>query len=255
MSLPISFIMLTLGAAVAGGGEPDAEQIIRRATERSSLGFESGSADMRLVLKTKAGAQRTQTVSSKVRKDGGTSSIIVRFVEPPDVKGTTFLMLDRPEPKTDDMFLYLPELKRTRRISGSQRNAAFMGTDFSYADIENTDVKNATHQRQADQKIEGADCFQVVSTPRRGDSEYGRIEQTIRKDNYLALIVKYYGKNGELIKVFKAYDTKKVDGLWVILKSQMWSKKNGSSTFVVIDGVRPKEPVAEELFHPETLGR
>ena len=239
--------------AAANGAALSSEEIIHRATSRNSLGFESGVAQVTMVLRAKNGNEQTQKVVSRARKEGGLSRIAVRFELPEDVRGTGFLMIEQPAPNDDDMYLFLPTLKRTRRIAGSQKNGSFMGTDFSFADMESLDVKEATYERQPDTSVYGVDCYEIVATPKRSDSEYSKIDLLVTKKNYLMWVAKYYSKSNEFVKAFRAYEEKQVEDYWIITKAQMWNKKTGHTTAVSVENVRPKEPVDPGTLTPEAL--
>lgn len=253
LSAILTFVILT--ASHAQAGEPSPREIVLRTTERNALGFETGVASVRVILRDKDGAEQTQKVMSLARMDDGVRSILVRYETPADVRGTKFLLIDRPEPQDDDMFLFLPELKRTRRITGAQRNGAFMGSDFSYADMQGLDLKEASYERKPDRRVGDVDCYVVNVVPKRKDSEYKQIVLTVRKDNFMPATSEYFGPDNALVKAFKTYEIKKIDGVWIITKSQMWNKKTGHSSVVVVDEARPNEKVEPSSFHPQTFAQ
>jgi hypothetical protein len=213
-----------------------------------------------MVLQDAAGARKERVIQARSVKESGLARTVIRFLSPAEVQGSAFLLIERAGALADDMHLYLPALKRTRRIAGNQKDGAFMGSDFSYADMENRDIKAATYEAKPDATIDGVECHVIVARPaaRDGDSAppYGRIELAIRKDNALIQQSKFFDKADDtLVKVFKLHEFKTIDGRLMATKSQMWSKKENHTTFLFIDEVDTKTPVNPAEFTPDALSK
>jgi outer membrane lipoprotein-sorting protein len=168
------------------------------------------------------------------------------------VEGTTLLFRENAGGADDDLYLYLPSFKRTRRIAGSQKSGAFMGSDFTYSDMENRDVKASTYQALPDVVLDGVDCFHFVASP-RADHLYSRMELWVRKDSFLAQQIKFFDKRGSFQKAYRLAEAKRVDGRWVATRSQMWSKQTGHSTVVEIESLDTRKALAPSEFTPEKL--
>jgi outer membrane lipoprotein-sorting protein len=249
-------VALLLALALpAGAQDLTAEQIVEKATDRNSLGFDAGQAQITMVLQSKSGEKRERKLLTRTLAKDSLHKSMMRFLAPADVQGTAFLLIEQAGDAADDMYLYLPALKRTRRIAGSQKNGAFMGSDFSYADMESRDVKSATYEKKADATIDGVDCYHVVATPKAGEDRYSKVELWVRKDNFLPQQSKFFDTKGELLKVFRLHEAKQIDGQWVVTKSQMWNKQEGTSTFLTIDGLDTKTPLDPAEFAPDNLSK
>jgi len=162
-------------------------------------------------------------------------------------------MLERDKGETEQ-HIYLPGLKRTRRIVGREREGSFMGSDFSYADFERRDTRESTHKRLPDEDVGGVKTYVIESTPRKGqDSAYGKIETWVRQDNYLPLRIRFYDKEGKLMKTFYTKRIRTMEGHPVIVEAQMVNKQTGHSTELVVDNLRPRKDIPDTAFTPTAL--
>jgi outer membrane lipoprotein-sorting protein len=249
-------LCLALACAIpAQAQELTAEQIVQKATDRSGMGIRAGSAQITMTLQSKSGEKRERKIQTRVRSDDGLHRSLIRFLAPADVQGTAFLLVEKGGGESDDMFLYLPALKRTRRIAGSQKNGSFMGSDFTYADMESRDVKNATYDKLADDTIDGNACYHIAAKPKSTDDQYSKIELWVRKDNFLPQQIKFYKDQSEPLKIFKLYEAKQIDGDWIATKTQMWNKQEGTSTFLLIDNVDTKTAIDPAELTPDNLSK
>lgn len=251
---------------LASAEELTPAQIVEKATGRNALGFDSGAAQVKMVLQDKAGTQRTRRILSRtLQAEADRRSSIIRFLDPPDVKGSAFLLIQGEKQadgsrSDDDMYLYLPALKRVRRIAGKQKSGSFMGTDFTYADMESRDIKAATYERKADAAIEGVDCYHIIAKPSGGQgdagaSQYARIELWIDQTSFLPRQIKFYDQAGQFQKVYRLHEARQMEGRWVATKSQMWTKATGHSTFLYIESIDSKTPIDAAEMTPQALSR
>lgn len=128
---------------------------------------------------------------------------IMFFQYPGDVKGTGFLTWDYDDPdKDDDKWLYLPAMKKTRRISGSSaKQDYFMGSDFTYDDMGSRNVDEDTHKLLGEEEIDGHKCWELESTPKDKREIYSKKIAFIRQDCLIAVRVEYYDKWGSCTAV------------------------------------------------------
>ncbi|HET9957403.1 MAG TPA: outer membrane lipoprotein-sorting protein [Polyangiaceae bacterium] len=207
----------------------------------------------RASLKDKHGASSELTFQARSRRYAPPfSKAIVRFTAPADLAGAGFLQVQN-QTGDDDRFLFLPDLKRSRRISGNLRGSAFMGTDFSFADLDRRDLRESSSLRKADESIGKFPCFRVDATPSRADSPYSRIEMWIRQDNYMPLKMQMYDRASALFKTFTAQEVRRVSGHWYITKSRMIDHLNSHQTELVIENVAPSTDIPDEEFTVRNL--
>jgi hypothetical protein len=249
-------VLLGLGGMLASqpasAAEPTAQEIADRVSDTNTIGFKKGKAEMRLVLQPDGGEKRERRYVLTTVEESDKSKSLIRFLSPADVQGSTFLMIEHGEGQEDELFVYLPALKRTRRISGAQKSGAFMGSDVSYADLGFDDLQNSTHQKLADANLDGVDCYQIVSTPKNPE-RYTKLETWARKDSFLPQQIKFYDKSGNLQKILRLHEVKNFDGTWVSMKFQVWNKQKKHSTFFFIDSVDLKTAPSAADFTPERM--
>jgi outer membrane lipoprotein-sorting protein len=241
---------LALLASPAHAEGLTAQQIVEKMTDRNQMGFDSGTAQVRMVLQSKSGDIRERKILSRSADVDGKSRNMIRFLAPADVQGSAFLLLE--QDGDDDMYLYLPALKRTRRIAGSSKKGSFFGSDFTYADMESRDVKEADYEKLTDETVKGQDCYRVVARPRNND-QYARIELWVRKSDFLPQQMKFYDTKDKFKKAFTLHEAREIEGQMVATKSQMWTKKNGHSTFVYVERLDTRTPVNPAELTPENL--
>ena len=136
-----------------------------------------------------------------------------RFLEPSDVKDTTLLSYDYDQ-KDDDTWLFLPALKKVKRILTSNKDDYFMGSDFTYEDMENRDLVNWDYNLTGEETLDGVDCYTVEAVPNndaeRDESGYSKTVAWIGKDDFVARRVDLYDKKDRLAKRLLASDIRPV---------------------------------------------
>jgi len=246
----LSILLLT---ATASAGALSAQEIVDKLLESDPFGFGGATVTARLVVQEKGGGQNQLAFTSRsVRYDGPYSKSIVRFTAPADLAGAGFLQVQK-RGSDDERMLFLPELKRSRRIAGSLRGSSFMGTAFSYADLDWRDFREADVAGKPDEDIGKHSCYRVDVVPRRSDSPYARLEAWIRKDNMLPLKLVMYDRTQALHKTFSALEVRRVEGQWFVTKSRMVDHTRGASTELLLDNVAPLKDASEDEFSVRNL--
>jgi Outer membrane lipoprotein-sorting protein len=255
-------VLLCLGVLFAGGlvsasaradAPQTAEQIIDRMLGQDAFGWDEAETTVRMTLVDGAGKKSERVMENLRRRKNGQLQSIVRFRAPAEVAGTAFLMLENAKGESEQ-HIYLPGLKRTRRIVGREREGSFMGSDFSYADFERRDTRASAHKRLADEDVGGVKTYLIESTPSKGaESSYGKIETWVRQDNFLPLRIKFYDKSGNLQKTLYTKRIRTMEGRPVIVEAQMVNKQTNHSTELVVDNLRPRKDLPDTAFTPTAL--
>jgi hypothetical protein len=246
----LGFVLLSAGAPAAA---PSAREIIAKVLEADPFGLGGAAVTAHLVLKDKGGALSQLAFTGRsFRYDPPFSKSMVRFTAPADLAGAGFLQVQN-RSGDDDRFLFLPELKRSRRIAGSLRGSSFMGTDFSFADLDRRDFREGEATSKPDEDVGKHACFRIDVVPKRSDSPYSKLETWIRKDNMLPLKLMMYDRAKVLVKTFSAQEVRRVDGLWFITKSRMLDHAHSHSTDLILDGVTPLKSVPDDEFTVRNL--
>jgi hypothetical protein len=255
-------LTLAAGAALAAGpahAQSDgltAKQIVDQAVAHSFVGQTGTEADVRMVLTGKRGAERTRLLRVQSAREGGLARSLVRITEPADVAGTGFLYREGRSGQ-DELWLYVPALKRARRIVGRARHGRFLGSDFTYADLEAQELRASTLTRLADESVGRFACRVVEARPLpSAQSEYGRIVAWVRKDNGIAIRLKMFSPAGALVKVlFVRRIGTGAGGKPMITETRMTSEREGTFTLLTVLRTRPLGGAAADRFTERNLSR
>jgi len=212
--------------------------------------------DMKMVLIDKNGSQRKRTIRS-LRKDVGEDSYsIMFFLDPADVKDTGFLTYDYDEDeRDDDQWLYLPALKKTKRIASGDKSGSFMGSDFSYADMTDRPLDYYDYTLIKETEIDGVPVWIVEAVPNseREIDETGYTKQVffVRQDNYVVIRAKSWLKKGGRNKYLDVRKLEEIDGIWTPTEMTMTTKKGKKTlhkTVLITDNVRYGQDIDDDDF-------
>ncbi len=246
-------------AAWADGASrpPSCEEIAEKARTHSVLDFDAGRAVVELVVRPAKGAPRRRTLEVRSTREEGLRRALVRFLEPADVAGTALLMREK-EDGTDEQILYLPALKRTRRIAGGQRSGSFMGTDFSYADLQVQSLEGSVCQLEGEETLEGQPTWVLTVRPGRDetDAPYAGAKLWIHAKTWVPLKVEFFDEaGGAPVKVMTVRRLKKVEGRWLPVETVMRNVRKGSSTRLKVVKVEPHASFPPDSFTERALTR
>lgn len=255
----LALLVLTLVAAIAraDGGSPSADEVLRRMRQTDAFGWSGAEARIRMVLRERDGRERVRVLDSISRRSGDDVRSVVRFREPADVAGTAFLLVERAGQATEQ-WVYLPGIRRTRRIVGRERQGSFMGSDFSYADLDQRELRSVTARKLADERLGQSACYVIEATPRpEGDvpAVYGKVQVWVRKADFVPLRIRFHDRSGALVKTLYSRRVSTIDGRPVILESRMQDARSGHATDLVIETIRFRTDFADDLFTPRSLER
>ncbi len=205
--------------------------------------------------------ERKITVTSKLQSNGVDSNLLVRFNSPPDIKGTAFLELEHLD-GDDDLWIYLPALKKSRRLVAANKKDSFVGSDFSYGDVLPPRVDQYRHSLVRSEIIDGQDCYVIESLPANEsilrDSGYNRKLFWIRKDNFHETKVDYYDVGGRLMKTQFVRNIKEVDPAnfrWTASYREMVNHQTGHRTIFIAERYSTTTPIPDDLFTARSLER
>jgi outer membrane lipoprotein-sorting protein len=195
-------------------GEPEAREIMNMAFEAMKLGGAESVATM--IIMDNKGRERIREIAqaSKFYKENNTEKKIIRFLSPADVKGTGLLIFDYKD-KEDNIWLYMPALRKTRRIVSSERAKSFMGSEFSYADMTPPVLDDFTYSILGEETIDNAECWIIEMIPKNEDLIYdngfSKKISWIGKADYVVRKSDYYDPDGELEKQLDVLEVKNLD--------------------------------------------
>jgi hypothetical protein len=186
--------------------------------------------------------------------DGLVSKRLIVFDAPATIKDTAFLVHSRSDPEADDLrWVYLPALRKVRRIAGRDRDKLFAASDFTYDDLSERDLDEDAHTWLRDEAYDGAPHRVVESRP-RSESPYTRRVQWVDPANHTISRVEFYGPGDRLEKVLEAR-WREQDGIWFWDRLVMTHDKRRHKTVVEVGEVRHDVGLGDDVFHHSTLGR
>ena len=191
----------------------------------------SSAMDLALTLIDPSGQERTRRLQTLSLTENDRTSSITVFLSPSSVKNTRFLAVENEQGKTDQ-WIYLPALKRVKRIAANEEGGSFMGSDFSYADMASTtyDADEATHTL-----LEETDTIYKVRSVPFDTTTYGKTETTVDKATFLPLQVDFYAKDGvTLEKQLLTKETEQINGRWIPKVITIITISSGHSTRIEI---------------------
>ncbi len=191
---------------------------------------DNGIQDMEMILIDKNGNRRERTIRALGQDVGEDTRSIMFFLSPADVKDTGFLTYDYDEfDKDDDQWLYLPALKKVKRIASSDKSGSFMGSDFSYADMTDNKLDHYDYTLMKETEVDDVPVWQVEAIPNTPveikETGYTKSVLFVRKDNYVVVRSVAWVKKGNRLKYFDVKKLEKIDGIWVATEMHMTTKK------------------------------
>lgn len=197
-------------------------------------------AEMKMTITNKSGQARTRVISAYTEYvEGVSNKQMMVFTAPADVRDTRFLSIDWKDPAAkDEQAIYMPALRKVRTIGtsgGDSKTGAFLGSDFTYADIGSLDRADFNARLAGDETIDGEACWKVEYTPKTADVAanygYGKIMRWITKEHCTSRQSEFYDKNGKLVKRLAITGLELVDGkYWQFRKMQMFNLETGGNT-------------------------
>jgi hypothetical protein len=232
LTLMLGLLPLNLPAQTAEGETPEAKGLaIAIEADRRDTGFGDSTVNMVMTLRNKQGEESRRDIRLRTMEvDGDGDKSLSIFDKPADVKGTAFLNFTH-KAGADDQWLYLPALKRVKRIASENKSGPFMGSEFAYEDISSQEVEKYTYQYIRDEMLEGVDCFLIERYPVDRNSGYTRQEVWIDKAEYRPMKIVFYDRKNALLKTL-AYSGYRqyLDRFWRAEIMHMLNHQTGKST-------------------------
>lgn len=229
---------------------------IAKEANRRDDGFHDYTAELTMILKNKEGEESTRIIANstlEVPGDGDKSLIV--FDNPKDVKGTAFLSFTH-KVENDDQWLFLPALKRVKRISSSNKSGSFMGSEFAYEDIASQEIEKYTYQWLRDDVLDGKAVFVIERDPVDANSGYTRQEVWYDQQEYIPLKVVYYDRKNALLKTLIYFKYQRyLDQYWRADQMEMANHQTGKSTLLRWTNYQFKTGLTEQDFNENSLKR
>jgi hypothetical protein len=244
-------ICLTLVPLMAFG-QPSAREIMQKTREVSKI--EGMEAISTLKIYDSRGRERIREISmaSRLFDNGSAEKRIIRFLAPAEVKGTGMLIFDYDE-ETDDMWIYMPALRKTRRIVSTEKGQSFMGSEFSNADMAAPNLDDYQYRLIGSEIQDGIDCWKIEVLPvddeLADETGWNRKITWIGKKDYVTRKSEYYDLDNDLYKILTASDIREVTkGKYIAALMQMENIRNERKSVFTMDQLQYNPDVKEEYF-------
>jgi len=241
------FLLLVIFVALqfsTSSSAQDGTTILTRIDSVSNA-FKDMTAVEKMSLIGKNGSQKQR--DTKIYQKG-TELRLVRFLSPADVRGVGFLRLAE-----DRLYLYLPAFRKVRRIASSVKNENFMGTDFSYEDMSQSE-----YARDYTARLLPAQNNQYVLelAPRpAADVSYSKLVMYADQSNYVLRRIEYFNKSGKLEKVLTVDNAEKIKGYWFGKRMEMRTVKNDHRTVLELSDIEFDQGLPDDFFSKRNLKR
>jgi|TARA_B110000285_G_scaffold39128_1_gene42614 hypothetical protein len=249
-------LMLTVTSLAVAETPEEKGFAIALETDNRDKGWQDSSAVMKMVLRNRHGQEsvrQIRVVNLEMEGDGDKGLTV--FDEPRDIKGTAFLSYSHAL-VADEQWIYLPALKRVKRISSSNKSGPFMGSEFAYEDISSFEIPKYNYLYLRDEVLDGIDCFVLELRPQYQYSGYTKSYVWVDKVEYRNQKVEYYDRKGSLLKVQRFTDYQLyLNQYWRAHTMTMDNKQNGKSTTLYWTNFKFKTGLTSADFKKNDLKR
>lgn len=261
-AMAVVLVALVFGATLASAEqEPSGDAIVEQMNARDE--GNSVRREMRIELTDRRGNTRVEETVAFRRYFGDTKKTVIFYTSPANVKGTGFLTWDyADESLDDDQWLYLPALRKVRRISASDRGDYFLGTDFTYEEIKKeSKISSEDYQfeRVGQESVDGHQTWVVEATPVSDDVAsilgYSRVLLRIDPEMWMPRRSEYWDVGGNHLKTIHTKVITRIDGIWTVEEIEASNHKTGHQTRILFKKTDYQADVPERLFEQNALKR
>lgn len=248
-------IIFAMGLSLAVSGQSlTGKQIVDKVYNRDTGDDQTSNLTMTLV--NKSGSQRIRKIKQFKKDLGDIEKSIMFFLTPADVKNTSFMNWSYDDDsKSDDQWIYLPALKKTKRISSDSKSDYFMGSDFTYDDLGDRNLDDDTHKLLREENINDKECYVVESVSKDEDYMYSKTITWIRKDIFVGVKKEFYDEDEELLKILTIKKVEEISGFWIITNSEMKNVQKNHQTSMILSNVKINSGVSASKFTERIMMR
>lgn len=213
-----------------------------------------------ITLIDKNGKNRNRQLMAYTLKDGEVDKTVLVFKTPRDVAGISYLSYDYPDKKDgssvdSDSWIYIPAMKKVRRVSGSSKDDDFQGTDFTYDDLGTRNLSKDNFAILGEEKVNGEDCWILEAKAKDSKAKISRRITWVSKKNYTVQKGEYYDRQNKLQKKLICESIQQIKGYWTTQKQTMVNVQTNHKTIYEIKNLKYDEKVNESFFTVSALER
>jgi hypothetical protein len=244
-------------ALEAATDDPEARAMMESVDARDD--GDNQTADMQMILIDKRGQERKRNIATFKKDKGDDTYRLMFFLHPPDIKDTAFLTYDYDDStRDDDQWLYLPALRKTKRIATSDKSGSFMGSDLTYADMTSRDLEDydfSFYEKGKESQVRGKKVWVIWSIPRSkeviDETGYQKSLLFVRPDIDMVVRAIHWVKDGGYLKYIDMRKLERISGIWIVTDMLVTKKKGKTTvhkTILTMANVRFNQDLAFDLF-------
>ncbi len=248
------FSMLLIANVTSFAQEITGLQIIQNVYNRPT--GDDMKSELKMTLVNSSGGERVREITQFSRDFGKVEKKIMFFTKPADVKNTSFMNWSYDEEgKDDDQWIYLPALKKTKRISSDSKSDYFMGSDFTYDDLGDRHPTQDTHTILREEELNGEACYVVQSTPKDEDYMYSKTITWIIKDKWIGLKKDFYDEDEDLLKTLTVEKYEDIKGFLIINHTEMKNVQKDHKTVMELKNIKIDTGISNSKFSERMMTR
>ncbi len=229
-------------------------EIIQNVYNRPAPQDQEGTLTMTLI--NSRGDERVRKIKQFIKDYGSKENKIMFFLSPADVRNTSFMNWSYDEAgRDDDQWIYLPALKRVKRISSDSKSDYFMGSDFTYDDLGDRHPSEDNHELLREETVDGEHCYVVESVPKEEDYMYSRTVTWIIKDKWIGLKKEFYDEDGEHLKTLSVEKFEKMKDYRIITHSKMQNVQKNHTTDMLLEDLTLDAGMSDSRFTERMMKR
>jgi len=258
-AVAVALLCAALSAASSCGAAPSAEDVMTQNFTISKVADSTQDAAFRLI--NSQGQERVRETTGQTKLLPGTTDNrrIVVFTAPADIRGTKTLLIEH-SGGDDDIWIYLPAMKKVRRLVANNKKHSFVGTDFSYGDVIGYRVEDWNQTLLREEPLNAVACWVIQSTPRSAEvadiSGYTKRISWIDKRSYIAVRTEIYDKEGAYVKRLTQEDIREIDPQnhkWQAMRLTAENAQTGHRTIIELKNFKANIGVGDAEFTPSYL--
>lgn len=262
VAVTIAFLIGLLHDSGSAHAEPpDAGVVMAKNYEATRVAGSLANATFRLINSNQQERIRKTVGITKLQPNGADNMRVTRFLTPTDIRGTVTLLIEHTG-RDDDIWIYLPALKKVRRLVASNKKDSFVGTDFSYGDIIGHRAQEWTHRLIGEETIDGQPCYVIESAPVndaiRMNTGYAKRITWVRKDNYMSSQARFWDEHGQILKLTTVRDIRHVDpknNKWQGMILETTNLQTDHKTIIQFDDFRVDHNIRDDYFTTRYMER
>ncbi|MCD6337124.1 MAG: outer membrane lipoprotein-sorting protein [Candidatus Marinimicrobia bacterium] len=244
---------LVLLASLSANTPLTGTQIIEKSYNRPTS--KDQAAILTMTLTNKNGQTRVRKIQQFSKDLGDKEKNIMFFVSPADVKNTSFMNWTYNSDKSDDQWIYLPALKKIKRISSDSKSNYFMGSDFTYDDLGDRKINADIHTLLREESLNDKECYVIESKSQDEDYMYSKTITWIDKETFIGMKKEFYDEDAELLKILEVKKVEKFSDLYIITHSEMKNVQKDHSTTITLNNVNINSGISEDKFTERMMTR